>query len=377
MSGSMRRLPGRRTSLRLAPRTRAVLAERAVARNKPKRAPYGKIILGIILAIVVAGAATGGIAVAVGVGVVHSLTNGLPDPAALDTLTFNQPTIIYDRTGTVELARFERENRRVVAYDQVPTLILDATTTAEDRSFWTNDGFDAAAIAAAAVQNAQGTSGERGASTITQQLVRARLLPPEVVQGNDKYLRKVLEILQSSRLTAAFPGEAGKEKIITSYLNEIYYGHNAYGIAAAARVYFGIDDLAKLTPAQAALLAGLPKSPSTYDPYRFAVKNKDGEYVVPSDASAVVRRNYILSNWQATKGSPLTAAQVAAAIAEPVILKGPQPVIMKAPQFSWAVRDQLIQMLGGLDAVETGGYKVITTLDWNGQQLGERYLYGA
>ncbi|HJP88183.1 MAG TPA: transglycosylase domain-containing protein [Candidatus Limnocylindrales bacterium] len=354
-----------------------MLAERAAARNKPRRAPFGKVFLGIMLAIVVVGAATGGIAVAVGVGVIRAMSNGLPDPAALDSLTFNQPTIIYDRTGTVELARFQQQNRRVVSYEQVPTLVLDATTTAEDRSFWTNDGYDPAAIVAAAVQNAQGDSGERGASTITQQLVRARLLPQEVLNGSDKYLRKVLEIIQASRLTSAFPGEAGKEKIITSYLNEIYYGHEAYGIAAAARVYFGVDDLSKLTPAQAALLAGLPKSPSTYDPYRYAVKNGDGEYVVPDDAAAVVRRNYILSNWQATKGSPLTAAQITKALAEPVILKGPQPIIMKAPHFSWAVRDQLAQMLGGISAVETGGYKVITTLDWTGQQLGERYMYGA
>src|SRR5262249_30103101 len=145
----------------------------------------------------------------------------------------------------------------------------------------------------------------------------------------------------------------------------------------AAHVYFGLDDLKDLSPAQAALLAGLPKSPSTYDPYKYATEQKDGTYLVPSDAAAVVRRNYILNNWQATKGSPLTAAQLATALAEPVVLKGPQPIVMKAPHFSWAVRDQLAQMLGGLDAVETGGYKVITTLDWQGQQIAEKDLYGA
>ena len=74
--------------------------------------------------------------------------------------------MIYDRTGKIELARFEREKRRVVSYDQVPQLILDATTTAEDRTFWTNDGYDPTAIVAAAFQNASGDgSGERGAST--------------------------------------------------------------------------------------------------------------------------------------------------------------------------------------------------------------------
>src|SRR5215217_5864814 len=113
----MRRLPNRRANIRLAASTRALLTARAAHHAKPKRAPIGKIALTIMLAVVVAAAATGGIAVAVGAGVIKAMTNGLPDPAALESLTFNQPTIIYDRTGKVELARFQRENRSVVAYD--------------------------------------------------------------------------------------------------------------------------------------------------------------------------------------------------------------------------------------------------------------------
>ena len=96
---------------------------------------------------------------------------------------------------------------------------------------------------------------ERGASTITQQFVRARLLPREALEG-DVMRRKLMEILQARRLTLAFPGEAGKQRIMTAYLNQIYYGHNAYGVAAAAETYFGIKELDQLTPAQAALLAG-------------------------------------------------------------------------------------------------------------------------
>jgi membrane peptidoglycan carboxypeptidase len=373
----MRRLPNRRANLRLAASTRAILAARATAHHKPKRAPYGRIALTIMLAVIVVASATGGIAVAVGAGVIRAWSEGLPDPAALESLTFSQPTIIYDRTGTIELARFERENRAVVAFDDVPTLVLDATTTAEDRTFWSNEGYDAVAIVAAAIQNAQGGSGERGASTITQQLVRARLLPRDVIEGEDRYVRKVLEIIQSQRLTAAFPGLEGKKRIITAYLNEIYYGHESYGIGAAARTYFGVTDLAELTPAQAALLAGLPKAPSTYDPYHYAVEGEDGTLVVPKDAPPVVRRDYILRSWQATKGAPLTAAQIEAALDEPVVLTRAEPRVMKAPHFSWAVRDQLAKQLGSIEAVETGGYRVVTTLDWDGQQIGERYLYGA
>ena len=126
---------------------------------------------------------------------------------------------------------------------------------------------------------AEGASGgdQRGASTITQQLVRARLLPEGATGPSAEcYIRKAKELIQAIHVTEAFPGQAGKQQIITAYLNEIFYGHGAYGIAAAAQAYFGVTDLAKLTPAQAALLAGLPKSPTTLDPYNFAKTGRQG-----------------------------------------------------------------------------------------------------
>jgi membrane peptidoglycan carboxypeptidase len=144
-----------------------------------------------------------GLAIVGSVAAVAVLSEGLPDPTNLGALTFSQPTIVYDRTGKIQLGRFQREQRRVVTYDEVPKLLLDATTTAEDRTFWENSGFDPAAILSAAADNAAGTSG-RGASTITQQLVRARLLPEDVTApGANRYLRKAKELIQSSRLTAA------------------------------------------------------------------------------------------------------------------------------------------------------------------------------
>ncbi|HEV8545148.1 MAG TPA: transglycosylase domain-containing protein [Candidatus Limnocylindrales bacterium] len=305
------------------------------------------------------------------------LSSDLPDPAGLGGLSFAQPTIVYDRTGKVELARFQREKRRVVAYDDVPRLVLDATTTAEDRSFWVNGGFDPPAIIAAAAQNASGDS-QRGASTITQQLVRARLLPANATAaGSDRYIRKAKELIQAARLTAAFPGEAGKEQIITAYLNEIFYGHDAYGIAAAAQIYFGVTDLAKLTPAQAALLAGLPKSPSTLDPYVYAEPDEDGRLVVPPTAPPVVRRDYILRSLSTSRWTSLTEAALDEALAEPVILVGEAPLTYKAPHFTWQVRRQLEQIIGDRESVETGGYKVITTLDWNAQSQAERWLSAA
>lgn len=384
MTGSARRLPnrrplpGRRAPWRLSARTRAALAILDLEQHRPTRPPFGRIALVAFLVVVLAVTSIGGGLVLLGASVIGSLARGLPDPANLSSLDFAQPTIVYDRTGTVELARFEREKRRVVTFPEMPRLVLDATTTAEDRTFWQNDGFDLAAIAAAAIQNATGESqDERGASTITQQLVRARLLPPEVTRSTDRYLRKALEVLQAARLTAAFPGEEGKQQVITAYLNEIYYGHQAYGIAAAAEIYFGVTDLTELTPAQAALLAGLPKAPSTYDPYRYAVKDDDGHLVVALDSPPVVRRDYILRDLASSRWTKLTPAQLSAALAEPVVLAGERPSRLRAAHFSWGVRDELEQLLGGPEAVETGGYRVITTLDWEGQRLAEQYMYAA
>ena len=304
------------------------------------------------------------------------LSVGLPDPGGLESMTFAQPTVVYDRSGTVELGRFQRESRRLVAFGDVPELVLDSTTTAEDRSFWANSGFDVPAIMSALAQGASGAR-ERGASTITQQLVRARLLPDDVTAaGSDRYLRKAKEIIQSMRLSDSFPGEAGKDRVITAYLNEIFYGHGAYGVAAAAQIYFGVTDLAKLTPAQAALLAGLPKSPSTLDPYRYAEKDKKGRLVVPADSPPVVRRDWILDGLGegSARWTRLTPTQIAAAKAEPVILAGDQPLVFKAAHFTWQVRRQLVSILGDEAAVETGGYTVITTLDWQAQRLAEKWL---
>jgi hypothetical protein len=186
--------------------------------------------------------------------------------------------------------------------------------------------------------------------------VRARLLPNSVLQ-EDSYTRKAKEIIQSSRLTTAFPGEAGKERIITAYLNQIYYGHNAYGIAAAAQVYFGITDLNQLTPAQAALLAGLPQSPTDYDLFKFAQDDALGRLVVPTTAApgnllptVVARRNYILQNLAQDHGrwTTLTDEQLEQALNEPIVLAQEQPTLWRAPHFIWHLKPELDALLASM-----------------------------
>jgi membrane peptidoglycan carboxypeptidase len=364
-------------SPRSAATMRAIIGrDRATARAR-KGSRTTQLLVGILSVFLVGTLAMAGIAAVGTAAAVAALSQGLPDPTNLAALTFSQPTIVYDRTGKVQLGVFQREQRRVVSYDEVPKLILDATTTAEDRTFWQNSGFDPAAILSAVGDQVAGVS-ERGASTITQQLVRARLLPDDVIApGANRYVRKAKELIQASRLTGAFPGETGKQQIMTAYLNEIFYGHDAYGIAAAARIYFGVSDLDKLTIAQAALLAGLPKAPSTYDPYRYAEKDKDGKLVVPPTAAPVVRRDYILRNLSTSRWTRLTETELNTALDEPVILRGDVPLSFRAPHFTWQVRRQLRQILGPEVSIETGGYRVITTLDWKAETLAEKWLAAA
>jgi membrane peptidoglycan carboxypeptidase len=371
---------------RLSPAVRrAALARINNGRNGHRGGPgAGRVVLATVLVVLLGILlSTGLLAGATSIATVNALSADLPDPAALEQLDFPQPTIIYDRTGKIELGRFQLEERRVVTFDQIPPLILDATTAAEDRTFWQNEGFDPAAIVSAVFENVSGES-DRGASTITQQLVRARLLPKKYLEpGADRYVRKAKELLQAARLTQTFPGEAGKQRIITAYLNQIYYGHQAYGLAAAANVFFGITDLRKLTVSQAALLAALPKSPSTLDPYHYAEINKQkgsplfGKLVVPPDSAPMARRDYVLRGMQTGRWTQLSQQDVDNAIAEPVVLAGEKPLILKAPQFTWQVKRELDSLVADRAPVETGGYRVITSLDWKAQQLAERYVTAA
>src|SRR5436190_7235992 len=247
------------TSLARRQRHRRALGRRPQARS-------GSMIAKIAALVVVVMSLTMGLVIASGALLVAAAYNqystGLPAPvAALPDIPFEQQPIIYDRTGKIELARLGDLKRELVTFDQLPGEILDATTAIEDKDFWINPGFDPAGIVSAGLDTLSGRP--RGASTITQQLVRARLLPAAAFEGTT-YERKAREIIQSIRLTQAYPGESGKQAIITAYLNQNFYGNQSYGVKAAAKGYFG-KSLQQLTLAQAAILAAIPQSPTAYD----------------------------------------------------------------------------------------------------------------
>ena len=312
----------------------------------------------------------------------NSYSAGLEDPrAALEAIPYNQQTVLYDRTGTVQLAAFGSENRRVLKFSEIPNTVLDATTSAEDKTFWDNTGFDPAAVLSSLRDAVSGHP--RGASTITQQLVRTvpRMLPVT----NTTVDRKIKEIIQSVKLTQEYPGDTGKEAIITAYLNINFFGNQSYGIAAAAEGYFSVTDLSKLTIAQAVIIAATLQAPSAYDLVYNAI-DQGGTLVVPNSRAIVERRNGILEDMRRNNRDGLlrgkyTDAELLAAESEAVILHpAPRPE-MKAPQFDLLVRQQLADLLCGdgtdpsdCAQVDTGGYKVITSLDWKLQQSAEKWL---
>jgi peptidoglycan glycosyltransferase len=336
----------------------------------------------------------GGVGFAGSVSAYAYYASNLPDPkTAFSALSFDEPTLIYDRTGEVQLASFGERNRALVTFDEIPPEIVDATTAIEDKDFWSNPGFDLGGFISATLDTLAGHP--RGGSTITQQLVRDRLLPAAAFTGS-VYDRKIREIIQSIRLTQAFPGQDGKKQIITAYLNQNFYGNQSYGVKAAAIGYFGVD-MSKLTLAQDALLAAIPKSPTQYDLVRNAVtqctvtppEGQDcpagkSQLVVPASSPVITRRNNVLELMKTRSvlsGSKHTIQEYDAAMQEPVVLADQTAPPWKAPHFVWQVRQQLAGILCGTAtaegclALDTGGYHVTTTLDWNMQQVVEKWLY--
>jgi penicillin-binding protein 1A len=329
-------------------------------------------------------------------------SQGLGDPEQLlTTLDFEEQTIVYDRTGKTELARLGDLRRELVKFEEIPDELLDATTSIEDKDFWENPGFDFGGFVAASIDTLNGRP--RGGSTITQQLVRARLLPPEAFEDS-VYERKIREIIQSLRLTEDFPGEAGKKEIITAYLNLNFYGNHSYGLKAAAKSYFN-KPLADLTLAEGAILAAIPQSPTKFDLTKNAEEEclvelpepVEGEplpacppdqvrLVVPADTEIVTRRNYVLDRMQQfavlTKGK-YSAADYRKARQEPVILADQRTTPWKAAHFVWQVREQLAEILcpdvsvDDCKEVDSGGYRVTTTLDMKMQQTSEKWTFVA
>lgn len=285
-------------------------------------------------------------------GLYQRFTTGLP---SVDSLRDYHPPVVsrvFASNGRL-LADLGPENRIYAPYAEIPPIVRKAFIAAEDRNFWYHPGVDPLAIARAAVWDVLhiGT-GRRplGASTITEQVVKNILLDQPMTLD-----LKVQEAILAMRLERVL----SKKQILTIYLNEIYLGHGAYGVEAAAKTYFA-KPLDKVTLAEAALLGGLPKAPSTYNPF----VNPKG---------ALIRRNWVLGR-MADDGA-ITEAMAKKAERAPLVPRS-APSIKPLPEagyFAAAVKDELIKRFGEKKATE-GGLIVRTSLDPKLQRAAEKSL---
>ena len=157
-------------------------------------------------------------------------------------IQFASESVVYDRTGTVELARFNGGENRAAGHLRADPADPDRRRRRRSRTSRSGPTPASTRLASYPPPSTPLRGDDRGASTITQQLVRQRLLDPDLVQDPNRLIeRKIKEIIQSVRVTEAYPGEAGKQQIITAYLNQNYYGNGSYGVLAAAQGYFGVD----------------------------------------------------------------------------------------------------------------------------------------
>ena len=270
----------------------------------------------------------------------------LPAAHELATAPVSLSTYIYDRTGEHLLYTLEDERRELVKLDEVPLLMQEATIAIEDHSFWSNPGIDFGGIVRALEVNLARGSVAQGGSTITQQLIKTRLLGDEPT-----VTRKIKEAILAIEAARTF----SKRQILEMYLSQIFYGNQAYGLKAAAKTYFGVADLNQLTLGQMALLAGLPQAPSEFDP-------------VQNPAAATARRTLVLQAM--VDEGYVTQTQADKANAEAIKVT-PAKTSLYAPHYTFRAREQLINLLGE-KAAYRGGYRVYTTLDFNMQQLAEK-----
>ncbi|GJL54721.1 MAG: penicillin-binding protein [Nitrospirales bacterium] len=191
------------------------------------------------------------------IGILWVGTQGLP---SLESLQDYQPSLItrvYSDEGDV-IGQFFVERRIYIPIDGIPESLINAIIAVEDSRFFEHPGLDVVGIFRAAWTNLKSGGKVQGASTITQQLARTLFLSRERT-----YKRKIRELILAFKMELVL----SKEKILEMYLNQIYFGHGAYGVGSASQTYFS-KDLSEITLSEAAILAGLPKAPNTYSPYR-------------------------------------------------------------------------------------------------------------
>jgi penicillin-binding protein 1A len=313
-----------------------------------------RIVERLFIAVILLFFATAGAAV----GVVAAYMRQLPNVDVLqgyDPALTPSITRVYD-TRRELIGEFYAERRMIVPLSQVPRRLVEAFIAAEDEGFYRHRGVSIRGIVRSIFVNLKEGRRAQGASTITQQLARQFFLTPEKL-----WSRKIKEALLAVEIERNY----SKDEILDMYLNKIYFGSGAYGVQSASHIYFG-KDVSELTLSEAALLAGIPRSPGAYSPYLY-----------PEGARK--RRNVVLNLMR--DGGFITASQAEEAKGEPLVLRrgqsgGTESVgINRAPYFMEHIR-QYLENKYGTDAIYKWGMSVYTTLDLEMQKGADEALRG-
>lgn len=310
-----------------------------------------KFLLKSLLALFSLGSIMMVLGVIVLAGVMSHYSSDLPNHEKLKAYKPPIMTRFYAGDGTL-IAEYASEKRIFLPVYAMPTHVIYAFLSAEDKNFFSHKGVDFVGVLRAAVKNIDNVRNGRrleGASTITQQVAKNFLLTNEV-----SFERKIKEALLAFKIEDTF----SKQHILELYLNEIYLGNRSFGVAAAALNYFD-KSLDELSIDEAALLAALPKAPSDFNPYR-------------NPERAKIRRDWILSRMH--EDGYITESQMELAQLQPISLERPEREnFRRARYFSEEVRQELIERYGE-DIIYLGGLSVRTTLDPELQEIAFQAL---
>jgi 1A family penicillin-binding protein len=282
------------------------------------------------------------------VGLAVSFRN-LPDVRVLRNYIPSETSYIYDVKGVLLGSFHDEANREVVDLNDISPDLKRAVLAIEDSNFYYHRGINPSSVARAGLANFQEGRTVEGASTVTMQLVKNLFLSPDA-----SFNRKVAEAVLALRLEQVFT----KDQILSMYLNQVYWGHNTYGVQTAARSYFN-KSASDLTLAESAMMAGIISAPESYSPFI--------NYQLAKQRQAIVLERMRRLNW-------ITPAEEAAAKRQPIQLG--EITSFRGSQVPY-VTDAVIQELGdrfGRDAVLKGGMRVQTTIDLKLQRMGEEVV---